>query len=170
MHAVVKNGVPEQIGRIFADATGTQHSRQVLSLWTETELAAIDVYPITDGPVPDGHVVTGSALEWDGETVTRVFTSEPAPAPSVDDFRIAVQSHIDATAQSRQYENGVSLASYRNDPNEAWANEAAAFIAWRSDVWAFVFGWMADVQAGTDTPPESTDALVAALPEMLWPA
>lgn len=170
MKAIIRNNEPHQISGAFTDNAGINHPANVLTLWTPAELAAIDVYPVTDGLVPDGHVTTGWALEWDGETVTRVFTSEPAPVPSVDDFRIAVQSHIDATAQSRQYENGVSLASYRNDPNEAWANEAAAFIAWRSDVWAFVFGWMADVHAGTDAPPESAEALVAALPEMLWPA
>ena len=135
----------------------------IITNGTVVNIAVADA-PLFDNWIPaDG---AGIGDTWDGET----FTPPAPPAPSMDDFRIAVQSHIDAIAQSRQYENGVSLASYRNDPDETWATEAAAFIAWRSDVWAFVFGWLADVQAGTDAPPESAEALVAALPEMIWPA
>ena len=82
-YAIIRDGVPVEVNGPFADKNGISHPRQVLRLWSDAELAAIDVYPVTDGTVPDGHVVTGSALEWDGEKVTRVFTSEPAPPPPV---------------------------------------------------------------------------------------
>ena len=84
-------------------------------------------------------------------------------------YRQAVQAHIDATARARDYDSGVSLASYVGDPNATWASEAAAFVAWRSSVWAFVFNWLSEIDAGTQAPPESAEALVAALPEMEWP-
>ena len=84
-------------------------------------------------------------------------------------LRAAVQAHIDATARERDYDSGNSLAGYVDDPHEPWAAEAAAFVAWRSSVWQFVFSWLAAVEAGTQAPPESADALVAALPAMEWP-
>jgi hypothetical protein len=86
MKAIIRDGIPEQVWGAFTDNAGIKHSGQVLTLWSEAELAAIDVYPVTDEPVPEGHVVTGSSLHWDGQTVTRVFTSEPAPPPSVPEI------------------------------------------------------------------------------------
>ena len=84
MHAIIINGVPSEVSGSFTDATGVKHPASVLTLWSETELAAVDVYPITEPAVPQGQIATGSALEWDGETVTRVWTLEdytpPVPA------------------------------------------------------------------------------------------
>jgi hypothetical protein len=94
----------------------------------------------------------------------------PSPADLIDTYRRAVQAHVDATAQARGYDSGVSAASYAGDPNPAWAAEAAAFIAWRSAVWVVVFDMLADVQAGQMAPPSSPDALIATLPAMVWPA
>ena len=84
MKAIIYNGEPHPISGAFTDNAGINHPRNVLTLWTAEDLAAIDVYPVTEGSVPDGHVVTGSTLTWDGTTVTRVFTSEPAPPPEPD--------------------------------------------------------------------------------------
>jgi hypothetical protein len=123
---------------------------------------------VADGPLFDNWIpADGAAIgdTWDGET----FTRPAPPPPSKGDFRTGVQAHVDATAQSRDYDSGVSLASYVGDPNETWAAEAAAFVAWRSAVWVFVFDWLAGVEAETQAPPESVDALVAALPEIVWP-
>lgn len=55
------------------------------------------------------------------------------------------------------------------DPRPEWAAEGAAFTAWRSAVWSFVYDWLARVQAGNAAPPEDAAALVAALPPMVWP-
>jgi hypothetical protein len=76
MKAIIRNGQPEIVAGAFTDNHGTLHPANVLTLWSEAELAAIDVYPVTDEAVPEGHVVTGSSLHWDGQTVTRVFTSQ----------------------------------------------------------------------------------------------
>ena len=84
-------------------------------------------------------------------------------------YRDAVQTHIDATAQSRNYDSGVSLASYVSDPNPVWAAEAAAFVAWRSQIWQEVVTLLAQIKAGEAPPPESPAALVATLPQIQWP-
>jgi hypothetical protein len=92
----------------------------------------------------------------------------PSPAELIDTYRRAVQAHIDATAQARGYDSGVSAASYAGDPNPAWAAEAAAFIAWRSAVWVVVFDTLAEVQAGLTPMPETPTALIATLPQLDW--
>jgi hypothetical protein len=168
MKAIIRNGQPEIVAGAFTDNHGTLHPANVLTLWPSAELAAIDVYPVTDEPVPDGHVVTGSSLHWDGQTVTRVFTSEPAPPPSVEDHRRAVQAHIDATAQSKGYNDGVAMAGYVGSSVPPWKAEAETFVAWRDAVWLFVFELMAQVQAGDAEPPTSTDALLGWLPQIEW--
>jgi hypothetical protein len=86
MHAIVRNGTPEVVSGAFTDNAGTNHPGNVLTLWSSAELATIGVYPVTDEPVPEGHIVTGSSLHWDGQTVTRVFTTEPAPEPPVPEI------------------------------------------------------------------------------------
>jgi hypothetical protein len=169
MHAIIRNDQPETLSGAFIGNDGTQHPANVLSLWSTAELAAIDVYPVTDEPVPDGHVVTGSSLHWDGETVTRVFVTEPAPPPSVEDHRRAVQDHIDATAQSRGYNDGVAMAGYVNSSVPPWRAEAETFVAWRDSVWLYVFELLAQIEAGDSDPPASTDALIGWLPQIEWP-
>jgi len=77
-----------------------------------------------------------------------------------------IQAHIDAVAQSRQYENGFALAGYVSSTVPAWAAEAQAFIAWRDAVWWAAAGILKDVQDGLAEPP--TD-IIAALPVMEWP-
>lgn len=99
---------------------------------------------------------------------TVVETDEPDPAPvppTLDDYRLAVQSHIDATARARLYDSGVSLASYVGDPNPQWAAEAAAFVLWRSTVWQQVYALWDDPPDPLPTPAE----LIALLPEITWP-
>jgi hypothetical protein len=122
MHAIIRNNRPEQISGAFADNTGVQHSRDVLRLWTEAELAAIDVYPVTDEAVPDGHVVTGSSLHWDGQTVTRVFTSEPAPPPPVPEIVSRFQARAALMIAGKLADAEAAVAA-SNDPltQLAWA-------------------------------------------------
>lgn len=100
--------------------------------------------------------------------VTEVDDGLPDPQPvppTVEDYRLAVQSHIDATARARLYDSGVSLASYAVDPNPQWAAEAAAFVAWRSAVWQQVYALWDDPPDPLPTPAE----LIALLPEITWP-
>lgn len=100
---------------------------------------------------------------------TRIIrTMEPLgaePTPSVEDFRAAVQSHIDATAQSRLYDSGNSIATYATSTNQSWAAEAQAFIVWRDAVWSQVYALWAD----PPDPQPTVDALIQSLPTIEWP-
>jgi hypothetical protein len=79
-----------------------------------------------------------------------------------------VQAHIDTTAQSRGYNDGVAMAGYVVSSVPPWKAEAETFVAWRDAVWLYVFELMAQVQAGDAEPPASTDALIGWLPQIEW--
>jgi hypothetical protein len=94
---------------------------------------------------------------------------EPDPAELIDTYRRAVQAHVDATAQAREYRSGDACVSYVDDPNPSWDAEGRAFRVWRSLVWSYVNAFQAQVQAGTAPMPETPEALIAMLPEIEWP-
>lgn len=89
---------------------------------------------------------------------------EPTP-PAIEDYRAAVQSHLDAAAQSRLYTDGNSLATYTASTNPTWAAEAQAFVAWRDAVWQQVYAMWASPPDPVPSPAE----LIASLPEIAWP-
>lgn len=86
----------------------------------------------------------------------------------IDDFRVAIQSHVDATAQSRRYDSGTSLASYVASSNPAWAAEAQAFVGWRDAVWAYAYAELDTVLAGTRVLP-AIEEIIGELPVIEWP-
>jgi len=93
------------------------------------------------------------------------------PPPTLDDYRIAVQAHVDATARARNYDSAVSCASYVASGNTVWAAEAQAFVAWRDAVWAYVFAELGKVQDGQRAQPTISEfiAEIAAIVPMTWP-
>jgi len=93
---------------------------------------------------------------------------EPDQAAAQEAYRAAIAAHIDAVAVQRQYDNAVACATYRGDLNPLWDAEAVAFIAWRSDVWAYAFAELAKVMAGERDQP-SIEALISELPKIAWP-
>ncbi|AZN72731.1 hypothetical protein D5400_16910 [Georhizobium profundi] len=100
--------------------------------------------------------------------VTAEQKAAKAAAELTDTFRLAIQSHVDQTAQSRRYDSGNSLASYVASTNEAWAAEAQAFVAWRDEIWAHAYAELDKVTAGARPVPEVAE-LMAELPAMVWP-
>ncbi len=101
------------------------------------------------------------------QTIVEIPDEPPAlaPPPTVEDYRRAVQSHIDAAARARLYSDGTSLASYVASTNAEWAAEAAAFVAWRDAVWAQVYALWADPP---EVPPTIAE-LISTLPDIVWP-
>lgn len=122
------------------------------------------------------HVVDGDPLFAEAASLAAdlgdalPFEPTPEPAPiTVDDFRRAIQSHIDATAQQRSYDSGVTCSSYVGSANQAWAAEASAFVAWRDAVWSHAYAELANVEGGHRDEP-TIEAILAELPPMIWPA
>lgn len=90
-----------------------------------------------------------------------------AQARLLETFRRAVQAHVDATAQTRDYDNGNSIAGYVASTNPIWASEAQAFVAWRDAVWAYAFAELAKVQHGAREIP-TVEEFLAELPTINW--
>jgi len=104
--------------------------------------------------------------EWEAEG--NAIEPYVPPPPTLEDYRIAIQAHVDATAQERQYDSGVSCASYVNSTVQQWAAEAAAFVAWRDAVWAYAFTELDKVLNG-QRPQPTIDEFLLELPAMQWP-
>ena len=88
--------------------------------------------------------------------------------PTESDYSKAIQTHIDNTAASRQYADGVSMASYAESTVPAWKAEATAFISWRDSVWSYAYAQLALVQSAQRSQP-SVAALISELPVVAWP-
>lgn len=86
-----------------------------------------------------------------------------AAMPTVSEYTVAVQDHLDAEAQARNYDDIVSACSYAGAPNPFQA-EGTAFVAWRGACWAACYAIMDEVEAGTRAQP-TIGGLVALLPE-----
>lgn len=84
------------------------------------------------------------------------------------DYAAAIEVFIADVARQRGYDSGISLASYVGSTNAAWAAEAAAFVAWRDDVWEYAYQCLDKVQSGQRTQP-TIAAILAELPSIQWP-
>lgn len=123
--------------------------------------------------------------EWPEDRVTRIASEAelrdvlrqwnlPNLAPytpatlTPDDYGAAIQAHIESAAKGRGYNDAVTCASYTASTVATWAADAAAFVAWRDNVWAYAYGELAAVQAGQKPAPTITE-LIAGLPAITWP-
>lgn len=131
------------------------------------------------GAVPGHQCVPedDTPLEIGGSYIDGVYTPPPPRPPDdplseeqiVSSFRSAIQSHIDAVAQSHNYDGGTSLASYVASTNPTWAAEAQSFIAWRDAVWTYAYAELDKVTSGQREVPTVED-FIAELPAMEWPS
>lgn len=120
-----------------------------------------------------------SKLPADVQTaITESFTPEMVAAyqatiiqedpVTLKDYSAAVQGHVDMTAASRGYADGVAIAGYALSTVPAWAAEAQAFLAWRDAVWVYAYTELAKVQSGQRSVPTIAE-LIAELPTIRYP-
>lgn len=94
---------------------------------------------------------------------------EPEPyIPTAEEIKQslinAVQSHLDATARAKGYDGILSAVSYAGDAIVPQFDiEGQSYKTWRSQVWAFCYAYLADVQEGTKEVPTASE-LIALLP------
>lgn len=101
----------------------------------------------------------------------RTFEIVANAAPSAEEqkkvYESAVQSHLDATAQSRGYDNTYTCLSYLNSTDEQWKRESNAFNAWRDSVWRKAHEILNAFMAGEIAQP-SVEEVIAQLPPIDW--
>jgi hypothetical protein len=113
--------------------------------------------------IAPGDSVIGST--WDGQQFIA-----PAPAmPTVAEYTAAVQAHLDAKAQERNYDGILSACTYATSSNPKFKAEGQACVDWRDAVWAQCYATMAAVQQGQQLPPTLAE-LIDSLPDLVWPS
>lgn len=71
-------------GQTIVSADGVQHPWQITSLWSDTELEALNIYRVETTPIHEGKTSVGFTFERDATgTVRQVHTLVDAPLPSV---------------------------------------------------------------------------------------
>lgn len=118
--------------------------------------------------MPRMKLVDSELIEMTAQEEAVHVASLPVAMVTVEDYRRAIQAHVDAAAQSRQYDSGITCASYLSSTNPGWAAEATTFIAWRDAVWTYAYTQLANVQAGLRETPD-VEAFLAELPALAWP-
>jgi hypothetical protein len=91
-----------------------------------------------------------------------------ASQPTLADFDRALTAHLDKTAQARRYDNRITCMVRAGFVGPFQA-EAVAFAQWADACNAQAYQWLAQVQAGTLTLPQSTQEFIDLLPPMVWP-
>ena len=105
----------------------------------------------------------------DGQLVE--YTPPPA-VPTLGDYTTAIAGMLDSKARERRYDSAVSIATYVGSSNTQWAAEAAAFVAWRDQIWTYCYAELDKVQAGQREQPTVSDFLIELDTQfpMTWPA
>jgi len=93
----------------------------------------------------------------------------PKKAAALTDYADAVQAHVDAIAKAREFNDGVTAATYLTSTMPRWKADAEAFVAWRDQVWIYSYGELDKVRNG-HRPQPTIDAFINELPAISWPA
>lgn len=99
--------------------------------------------------------------------IKEVIAPTPTPEEIVKGYEDAIQAHLDATAQSRGYDNTYTCLSYLSSTDEKWNREAHAFNEWRDAVWTQAHEILNAFIAGTIEQP-TIEEVIAQLPAIDW--
>lgn len=99
---------------------------------------------------------------------TLIDPPKPTPDQTLQSYTAAIQGRLDAFAQSRGYDSGVSCASYAVSTNATFKAEAGRFIELRDQTWAKCYAITAEVKAGSSMP--TLEQIIAELPPLEWAA
>ena len=180
-YAIVKNGVFEKWFQdeniIWSDTVF-----QAAASLTPEQQIEFGIVPFAFTVPPPYNPVTQAAPTENGALlVNGIWTQQwnaPATLPAdvaasnqqiqqtqiIASYESAVQSMLDAFAQSWQYESILSAASYSASTVTKFQHEANVLIAWRDQVWSACYTSMVAIQGGTMAMPVSPAAFIATLP------
>lgn len=82
-------------------------------------------------------------------------------------YEDAVQAHLDATAQSRGYDNTYTCLSYLFSTDATWSKQSKIFSMWRDSVWHKCHQILDAVKEGTLKQP-TVKELIENLPVIDW--
>lgn len=105
------------------------------------------------------------------EIIDSGFNIEEPEQPTVEEIiqeiKDRIQQLLDDTARQKNYDNGVSLASYANSTIDSFKQEALSFIEWRDTVWNTCYHYLDLYQKGEYEFTTVSDFL-SLLPTFNW--
>ncbi len=99
--------------------------------------------------------------------ITAEQKAEAARKAALLVYKAAFDARLDMMAQSKGYDNRISIGTYATSTNPVYVAEAQAFIEWRDAALASMFAQLAAVEAGGNPP--TVEEFLAALPVINWP-
>lgn len=92
---------------------------------------------------------------------------QPTVEEIIQEIKDRIQLLLDDTARQKNYDNGVSLASYANSTIDSFKQEALSFIQWRDTVWNTCYHYLDLYQKGEYEFTTVSDFL-SLLPTFNW--
>lgn len=93
--------------------------------------AAAEVYWLDDAEFE--HLIPADCIQISEAEADAL--RKPSPERIAEQYEVAAQAHLEATAHAWGYDSVLSLVSYVGDPNPQFNADAVAFRAWRSEFW-----------------------------------
>lgn len=118
-------------------------------------------------PEPHGRALFARAVAGEFGPIAEYVTQPPTTEQIIEGFKSEIQATLDDAARAKGYDDIVSACSYAGYPNVFQA-EAIAFGQWRANVWAYGYGELDKVIAGTRPVPTIAEIL-AELPALVLP-
>jgi len=146
-------------------------TRTALHELTKSEQEALGLFEYTDAtPAYDSYLQELSgAVTFDHENKTFI-RDVVGKNPSVIKQGLinAIQSYLDAEAQSHFYDGILSLCSYATSINPKFGPEGQAAVTWRDACWTVGYAVLAECEAET-RPIPTVEELLSEMPVMVWP-
>lgn len=137
--------------------------------WRDPKFSTLNAR-IEDADLPDnwhGGVFSYSGGEWSVFDQNQLDKIEQSKMPKLEDYDAALTAHLDSVAQTRRWQDRISLMSRAGFPGP-WQADAIAFGQWADGCNVIGYQILADYQAG-NIPQPSVEDVIAALPPMVWP-
>ncbi len=87
----------------------------------------------------------------------------------VDEIKRRTQERLDAFAQTRDYNDAASCASYATSRKAQWAAEGQYIIDARDNTWEVLLQIFSDIQASLRSMPSGYGEIESELPALEWP-
>lgn len=146
MYAVIFDGIVTQISSIKFDAHPS-----ILFVKIEDNL------PVSLG------------WGWDGQSFSPPLAS---PEPTMEEmqaaFVSAIQAHLDAFAQTRNYDGIMSAATYAISTIPKFAAEGQYAVEARDATWSKGYEILGQISTG-QRPAPTVEEVIAELPPLAWP-
>ncbi len=147
--------------------------------WANAEHTLIDVVLDTDayGEIPfsaspddveaHGRGIFADAVAGNFGAVAEYVAPVETQEQIIEVFKAAIQNTLDEAARANGYDDIVSACSYAGYPN-VFQEEAITFGQWRANVWAYGYGELDKVIAGT-RPVPTIPEILSELPALVLP-